>query len=89
MGIRPNGHWTKWALDQMDVRPNGCQTKCVLNEQICIGPRRYRPNGFRPTDLDQMGIRTNRFGPTGNKPFHSGCIGLKWCFFIPLYKDNL
>ena len=38
--IRPNGYWTKWILDQMDIGPIGYWTKWVL-DQIDI-----RPNGY-------------------------------------------
>ena len=54
MGIGPNGHWTKWALDQMGIRPNGHWAKWELDQM-----------GLDQLSLDEMDI-----GRNGNKSAH-------------------
>ena len=71
--IGPNGHWTKWALDQVGIGPNGYWTKWAL-DQMGIGP-----NGFSSDQLglDVMGFGRNGFRRNGNLP--SGSL-LSWLF---------
>ncbi len=52
-----NGHWTKWALDQMGIGPNGYWTKWALDQM-----------GLDQLGLDEMGIGRNGFRRNGNKP---------------------
>ncbi len=41
MGIGPNGHWTKWVLDQMGLDQLGL-------DEMGIGPNGFRRNGNKP-----------------------------------------
>ncbi len=62
MGIGPNGHWTKWVLDQMGIGPNGHWTKWALDQM-----------GLDQLGLDEMGIGRNGFRRNSNLPeFRNG-----------------
>ena len=37
---RPNGYWTKWALDEMGIGQDGNWAKWAL-DQMGIGPNEY------------------------------------------------
>ena len=54
MDVGPNGYYTKWVLDQLDIRPNGIQT-------MGFGPCGFRPMGLHQMGLDQMDIRPNGY----------------------------